>query len=475
MLSDDDKNNIKIFKYLTHRKEDISSAILESDKLLEENIRSAEELVRKLDRPLPIDSIGQQPFTRTEQLPRPDLETYEQILAQANNHLGENSAFSFSDILSSEEINLAYGRIDEINREFSIKTGLQGYDLSFIAIATALQTIKWICLPEIGHSFDPNERKKHDDAEIEAEHKASLNKYKDQHYSNSSDSTASYWEPKKNEQHKKSWMEILFTKAPYDKIKGSAALDLNLSGTNHRLKTLGHDPILGWVFGTMNFMTDTATLADFRSFRIRDSQWQDEPVFIGQVFQESVDLTLYDKHCLAAALVAQGAHLASDSFTKMGLPIPFLSTLSPDFASKLYSEHYDSLCFARDCKVVAISAVISSLINMIISFTHGMFYEARRNGVTRDLYEVRTRKILLISNTIATSSNLLYCGISKNIHKLDIGGTIVTIMRLFSDVKFISSIKEEFVQSKIDNDLNDQLAELDDIFKKHFYIDDKYS
>ena len=370
------------------------------------------------------------------------LDNYDEILEAANSELGYDSEFTFEDILSSNEIQRAYNRVDEINKQFSVKTGLKGYDLAFIAVATALQTLKWICLPEIGNPFDPSERLSHNDRSIEDEHKDTLNDFKDKHYSKTGTPTGEPWQPLKNDTHKKSWIEILYTKAPYDKIKGSAILDLGLSGTNHRLKTLGHDPILGWVFGTANFMTDTATLSDLRSFRIRDAKWQNEPVFLGQLFKEAVDLTLYDKHCLAAALVAQGAHLASDRYTKMGLPVPLLSTLSPDFASKLYSEHYDSLCAARDCKTIAASTIISILINMITSFLHGMFYHPDKDRCTRELYEVRTRKILLLSNCIATSSNLIFCSITKNPKKLDIGGLFVTIGRLFSDIRFITRVKE---------------------------------
>ena len=467
MISEDDKNNIKIFKYFELKTTNIEGKVNENNNSLEETIFKAEKMLKEMGKELPFKNTIKNNKSIEKYIKyNKKNENYEDILLNANNELGYDTVFSFSDILSSSEIESAYNRVKEIDDEFSRATSLKDYDLAFLAVATALQTLKWICLPEIGNPFDPKERMKHNDPSIEQEHKETLNQLRDEHYSKDGSPNGTSWNPKKDENHKKSWIEILYTKAPYDKIQGSAALDLGLSGANHRVKTLGHDPILGWIFGTANFMTDTATLSDLRSFRIKDAKWQNEPVLLGELFKEAIDLTVYDKHCLAAALVAQGAHLASDRYTKMGLPVPFLSTLSPDFASKLYSEHYDSLCLARDCKIITMSAIISILINMIISFVHGMFYNQSHDKISRELYEVRTRKILLISNTIASSSNIIYTIITKNVKKMDIGGILVSMSRIFSDIGFMCKIKEEFIQSKIDYDLQEQLIELDKIYKR---------
>lgn len=63
----------------------------------------------------------------------------------------------------------------------------------------------------------------------------------------------------------------------------------------------------------------------------------------------------------------------------------------------------------------------------------------------KKLYEVRTRKILMYSNTIATSSNIAVKAITQNYQKLDIGGLGVTIYRLITDTKFIKEVKQELI------------------------------
>ena len=91
------------------------------------------------------------------------------------------------------------------------------------------------------------------------------------------------------------------------------------------------------------------------------------------------------------------------------------------------------------------------------------------------LYAVRTRKILLISNAIASTSNIIAVGIAtgvgvvgenpelvkKAIDYLDVGGLIVTITRLFTDIRFIMKVKEEFINYRLDQQLIETLDNLD--------------
>ena len=47
---------------------------------------------------------------------------------------------------------------------------------------------------------------------------------------------------------------------------------------------------------------------------------------------------------------------------------------------------------------------------MIIGLAHGLF---RDESVPKDIYEVRTRKILLISNSIASASTIINASITS--------------------------------------------------------------
>ena len=82
-------------------------------------------------------------------------------------------------------------------------------------------------------------------------------------------------------------------------------------------------------------------------------------------------------------------------------------------------------------KAAAIEAATAAFINMIISIFHGFFYDPQKYE-SRELYEVKTRKILSISNLIASSSNVIWTGgnvLAGNEfawENVDIGGLIIT-------------------------------------------------
>ena len=97
---------------------------------------------------------------------------------------------------------------------------------------------------------------------------------------------------------------------------------------------------------------------------------------------------------------------------------------------------------------------------MIIGLVHSLFNTEK---IDKDLYEVRTRKILLISNSIASTSNIIQTAITNNPKNLDIGGLFVTLSHLFLDLRFMARIKEEFINQELNKDLKKELERLDSI------------
>ncbi|MCM1540802.1 MAG: hypothetical protein NC121_06015 [Blautia sp.] len=393
---------------------------------------------------------------------KPRTEAWNEIAEQADLH--EPGRVVLEDILSEGEIRSAFQELDEINRRFLKKTGIANKtDLSFLAVATALQVAKALVFPYVaekydyGKSFDPSERLAYNDKKIEETHRNANDKFRD----------------KRLEKHGTGhWINLLYQTVPYDITKGSRDIGKNMGGKYHRMYTLGHDPVLGWVFGTANILTDCITFNDFRTNRISRMDpvtgksrmiITPETVLIGTMFRECYDEVKADRLNLPAALFAQAQHLKSDEFTKLGLPVPVLSCINENFASKLYSENYDALCFGRDVKIVGASFVISKFFDIIISLTHGLF---RREDENKDLYEVRTRKILLISSSIASTSTVINAAITGNPENLDIGSLLNTVTHLFSDLKFMARIKQEYVESEISGQLEKEIAEIDALFNE---------
>lgn len=463
--SDDEMDINKVLKM----NQDISNSLLGDSDLKASrsaadcNIKASLELLRSLGKKEEINNLSVEIEEKGHNRPlehRPRLESWDEIVAQANLH--EPNPVVLEDIMTESEIQSAFSELDEINKQFSRKTSIiNKADLSFLAIATAFQVVKSLVFPYVaekfdyGKGFDPSERLDHNDKSIEKAHRESNDKFRDKHME------------KHGTGH---WINLLYQTVPYDITRGSKDLGINMGGKYHRMYTLGHDPILGWIFGTANILTDCITFNNLHTNRIsrvnpvtggKKMVITPEVVFIGQMFRECYDEVRADFLNLPAALFAQAQHLKSDEFTKLGLPVPLLSSINEEFASKLYRENYDSLCFARDIKIVGASFVVSKLFDIIISLTHGLF---RKTDEDKDLYEVRTRKILLISNSIASASTIINTAITKNPRNLDIGSLLNTITHLFSDVRFIAKIKQEFIKNEISGKIRQEIAEIDALF-----------
>lgn len=460
--SDSEQKTNKVLKMQEQQLESLLKSSEQNSNSLQEIRNILEEKLRKrgID-PSSVskrDTMSESSFIKVDRKDIPDWKDLEEV---ADSKYIEDIAFE--DLLSKEEFQFCVDEIERINDEFSSATGIfNKVDMSFLMVATALQTARWLIIQsicgDIGETIDSTTRLDHNDKTI----KDAVNK--------SNKNIQSFFEKHGHmpgSKKYKSWEQIIFSSAPYDTTAGSPKVGENLEGKYHRYKTLGHDPILGWIFGTANFITDTCTLSNFNSYRIaRDTTPHfSESITLATIFYEVFDSVKEDWLRLPAGIFAQYVHLKSDIFTKLGLPVPVIETFSEALAGKLYKSQYDSLCLLKDIKIVGNQAAWSIIINMIISLVHGLFYNPQKDG-DKTFYEVRTRKILAISNTLASTGNIAYAIGTEDWRKLDVGGILVTIYRLFTDIRFISRVKKDFIEKEMDKVLEKELKDLDSYFKK---------
>jgi hypothetical protein len=331
--------------------------------------------------------------------------------------------------------------LNDLDAEFEKQTGLTKIDIPFLFFATALQCVRQYVLTGFPERLD------------------------DQTAANA---TRGHTEEHSNRSHQ--WYnppldEIITSPVPFDAMYGSPDFELGLSGLTHRRKTLGHDPILGWIFGTANIATSTLTTNVFSSYHVKTGTVISRDRITNNAQTSSVlyytkekllNRGIEGKKIIAVSLIKEAVHLKSDLNTKESLPFPIVSTFSPELAETLASYGIDM----ANISAVGKQASYAILINTLIGMLHYLIHDFNK-GESRKLYEVRTRKILSYSNYIASASNLLYVSISAALgneaafRKLDIGGFIVTLHRIISDSAFIQKIKEEFVfgnfRAKIQN------------------------
>lgn len=368
---------------------------------------------------------------------------------------------------------------DRLEESFEQRTGLTETDSALLFLATALQLFRIYALPKLKDKFQDSERKENDDPSIKKEEKAKMKAFFEKHANK--DDEKKYWEPKESKKYR-TWNEIVrTTKVPYDAIRhaGDRPLDANVSpdsqffgrnmhGGQHRVKTLGHDPLLGWVFGVANIMTDTISICP--EFKLKEKIYPlpyvetyevdmgsrfcwEEQIGTWEMFEEAKESFDEDKHRLYAAVFAQGLHLESDKYTRLGLPVPILTLLSPDKAYDIYSSGYDYMDFIFDTQLAKRflkSGTDAMFFNRLIAWIHQLFYDPTKEP-DRDLYTVRTKRIVLYSNLIATGSDVIQAAIradagdEKALKDLDWGGLVVTMFHLIYDTAFIMTVKEEFV------------------------------
>ena len=410
----------------------------------DQHIAESEKLLKSLG--YEIRPVQAAPDVARKQTAVPVItESWEDIVRQAEERYPYDVVLE--DLLSQTEFENAYRDLNNINLTFKQCTALDGIDITLLTVAAALQTLRWVLMPEIGKTIDKAARISADegDKQVQKLKKAFVEKHKN-------------WTAEKQnqghrlrEQEGKTWKEIVFSGVPYDVIKGSKdVLQVGLSGKTHRYRTLGHDPILGWIFGTANILTNTLTLNTLMSYRVENGSMTKQMLMLPQLFSETLRQIESDRCKLPAAVFRQALHYRSDMNTKHGLPVPLLGIFNEALAGKLYANQYDFLCFLRDCKIETASTVLSVMINMVIGLIHGLYYDELHDG-ERALFELRTRKILMYSNTLASSGNVAATLITKNGKMLDIGGLIVTISRLYTDARFIARAKENFIQKHLDN------------------------
>ncbi|WP_298616424.1 hypothetical protein [uncultured Odoribacter sp.] len=273
--------------------------------------------------------------------------------------------------------------------------------------------------------------------------------------------------------------EIISNPVPFDAIqkehdnnwyKLNKAERPGFTGFNHRVIALGHDPLLGLIFGTANIMTATITRYDFASWHINTMahlrKARNGEEYFAQLdticeraktidIFRSIGTRLKEEGeegwiTLGYALFKEIVHLMSDLPSKQSLPIPIISTFSPKLAREL------SL-YGLNTGTVVQGGIATMVINWTIGFLHGI---TRSKDENENLFKVRTCKIIMYSNILATVSDIgysiftAYMGDKNTMRKFDLGGYLVTLYQISHSSNVISAIEQEFYTKKIIEQLN---------------------
>ena len=345
-----------------------------------------------------------------------------------------------------------YGEnLERIDREFKERTRLQDADAAFVVAATMLQVARALVI----NSLTEVERAGAGNAKEDA-----LHSFQDRVFSGFDNGA-----PAESGRLFASKSHILSSRGvPYDATRYEAENLKIFKGANHRFATLGHDPVLGLVFGTSNIMTNSITcVKDANVFGIGaripatysvsyDAFGKNPligaPTGTVEMLVAAGRRVMSEPDAAAAALIKQLVHIGTDLYTPCGIQIPFANLV----LDKAHTEALTKYVSTGDILKVGMQAGMTVLINWLIAALHGcsLIFKDDGSDYCTEMYQARTKKIILISDTIATSSSVVQASITKNPKCLDLGGAAVLVYRLFSDARFIAKLKEEYVQSELD-------------------------
>ena len=359
------------------------------------------------------------------------LKSMDEITADSEHYLVE--------LVSQEEIQEAVSeysmKMRLLDATFSWKTKLSKKEIALLMVATGLQCLRIFLINKVTEiepagAQNPKEKGLH---KIQDKLLSAFKSPKE-----STDIPRPYYAPLKD--------IISLPTVPYDITKyQDESLGL-FKGGSHRFSTLGHDPIIGLLVGTVNIMTNTITtvnpvLSTHHVCITPGSCSIGSNASFAVALTKTVERANNDIAPLVASFLKQLIHIATDVYTPKGIQLPGANLV-------LSTENTDALTrFINLGDVVKISASVgvTAMIDKLIALLYGCFLLDSKEDLNDPINQVKLKKIILYSNSIATSSSIIQVAITQRYDQLDLGGFAVLMSHVFRDINFIYDLKREFI------------------------------
>lgn len=259
------------------------------------------------------------------------------------------------------------------------------------------------------------------------------------------------------------------SKVPYDAQdnRNTTVYVDGLSSYYHRLLSLGHDPILGLIFGVWDILTGRMTTID-KTGKI-----------VSQVMENYSDRKESD---IFAAIAKQIIHFKSDITTSMGLPAPLMGLfnllqlgsigeeelLIAEIVQGMYYEGYDFIHFCSLSIPVMLTEVI---VRMGYAFKRIKEGHKVKESIPFSLNREKHPKLatmLFIAHSGATAANAGKIYFTKNPMAINYPQWIAFAKYSYKQLKWLMIEKPElrnaYVTGKINEELHSTLKNIDDTF-----------
>lgn len=383
--SKDEKEFLKVLKYQQLALEDVGKQSQSSKKRLNQQISSSEELLISLGYQLPSkakmteNKVGQ--IGSKKEL---TVLSWEQLVEKANQQVQDE--IIFEDILTADEIAENCEVLKDLNAEYKAIYNLDKFDILLgvgSGILASLVDILLIGMP------------------AKTVHAGPLAKYVRKRFE-------TVFSPGDLENWK-------FAKVPFDAQdnRNTKRIVNGLSPQYHRLYSLGHDPLLGFIIGVLDIMNGQMTTID----KFGKIVVQDMPNYLDRK-EENIFFAI------AKLLV----HFKSDITTSMGLPAPLMGLFNllqfgeigkeeetiAQIVQGMYQDGYDFIHFATMSIPVMLIEVLVRLGYACRRLSQGAsLSDAVAFSTNRKKYP-KLGTILFTAHSVSTAVNLGKIIITEN-------------------------------------------------------------
>lgn len=240
-----------------------------------------------------------------------------------------------------------------------------------------------------------------------------------------------------------------------------------LSAYYHRLLSLGHDPILGLIFGVYDILNGKMTTID-KTGKI-----------LSQVMENYADRKESD---IFAAIANQIIHFKSDITTSMGLPAPLMALFNllqfgsigeeeqtiAEIVQGMYYEGYDFIHF---CSM----SIPTMIIEVIIRLGYGIKRIKEGNSIKNSIpFSLNREKhpklstMLFIGHSVATAVNAGKVYFIKNPMAINYPQWVAFAKYSYKQLKWVllekPELRDAYVRGIIAEKLNEVYAEIDKSF-----------
>ena len=421
---------------LKHQDEMLSSIHFPSEAQTDSVISKAEELLRLLGKD-PQD-VSDLPVVKKTPM-EISIPTWEELVKDAEHHVGSNC--DLESIFTEEELQSNEIAIRQMREEYNALHQLDGYDISIAALASLVAATVDILL--VG---------------VPEKSKSGLKA------GPLSDYIRDYFDKKFPEDEMKALANSKESKVPYDAQdnRHTAIRVEGLSAYYHRLLQLGHDPLLGFVFGVADILTGRMTTID-KAGNI-----------VCQVMENYADRKESD---IFAAIAKQVLHFKSDVTTSMGLPVPLMSLFNllqfgsigeaeqtiAEIVQGMYYEGYDFIHF---CSMSVSAMLVEVIVRMGYAIKRKVEGHPTRDCIPFSLNHDSHPKLatmLFIAHAGATAANVGKIAFTQNPVAINYPEWLAFAKYSYIQLKWVliekPAKRDAYIRGQISDELDDILAE----------------